>query len=136
MCRRFDSLLLAVPGHKNVCCQLLNEGDHERGRGIKRKGRQDAVLPTQLQWQLVVQDSDNLPPRSLWFPNAHSGIVASHAVLFRQALHKISAYFTKVQHSCFSLLGFQLGLNGKEKIKFCQTLTAVSLWVPCKYMKY
>lgn len=44
----------------------------------------------------LLQDSDNLPPRSLWFPNARSGIVALHAVLFQQTVHEISAYFTKV----------------------------------------
>lgn len=44
------------------------------------------MLPTQPQWQLAAPKPDNLPSRSLWSPNARSGVVSSHTVLFQQTV--------------------------------------------------
>ena len=105
---------------KRVLSLLFNEGDHERGREIKRKKETGCSVahtaPAAAGWlrSLIICSHS---PRS---PNAWSGIVAPHAVLLQHTTHELLAFFwgnVTWQYREFSHSGFSAKWKG-EKMKF------------------
>lgn len=101
------SSLPTVPG-KRLLSVLFNEGDHERGREIKRKGDRVQCCPHSSSGSWLAQEPDNLLSHSLWSPNARWSIMTPHAMLLEahsQALGFLSENIVcdSVMHSLVQL---------------------------------